>query len=223
MSQQRMSPLMRETASQTAGPYVHIGLAPRAAGLDIFERNFGNVLTTAETQGERIRIEGRVFDGIGTVLKDVLIESWQANAAGRYAHPADRQAGKALDPHFRGWGRACTDFETGVYRFDTIKPGLVAGRVSAGSSGSIADRSPRFMAPHINLWIVARGINLGLNTRLYFSDEAQANAQDAVLNLIEWEARRQTLVATREEVPGGVVYRFDIRLQGEAETVFFDL
>ncbi len=223
MSQQRMSPLMRETASQTAGPYVHIGLAPRAAGLDIFERNFGNVLTTAETQGERIRIEGRVFDGIGTVLKDVLIESWQANAAGRYAHPADRQAGKALDPHFRGWGRACTDFETGVYRFDTIKPGLVAGRVSAGSSGSIADRSPRFMAPHINLWIVARGINLGLNTRLYFSDEAQANAQDAVLNLIEWEARRQTLVATREEAPGGVVYRFDIRLQGEAETVFFDL
>ena len=215
MSQQRMSPLMRETASQTAGPYLHIGLAPRAVGLDIFERNFGNVLTTAETQGERIRIEGRVFDGIGTVLKDVLIESWQANAAGRYAHRADQQAGKALDPHFRGWGRACTDFETGVYRFDTIKPGLVAGRISGGSS--------RFMAPHINLWIVARGINLGLNTRLYFSDEAQANAQDAVLNLIEWEARRQTLVATREEQGGAVVYRFDIRLQGEAETVFFDL
>ena len=219
MSQQRMSPLMRETASQTAGPYVHIGLAPREVGVDTFERNFGNVLTTAETQGERIRIEGRVFDGIGTVLKDVLIESWQANAAGRYAHPADRQTGKALDPHFRGWGRACTDFETGVYRFDTIKPGLVAGRRSGGITGG----SPRFMAPHINLWIVARGINLGLNTRLYFSDEAQANAQDAVLNLIEWEARRQTLVATREEAAGGVVYRFDIRLQGEAETVFFDL
>ena len=219
MSQQRMSPLMRETASQTAGPYVHIGLAPRAVGLDIFERNFGNVLTTAETQGERIRIEGRVFDGIGTVLKDVLVESWQANAHGRYAHPADRQTGKALDPHFRGWGRACTDFETGVYRFDTIKPGLVAGRVSGGFAG----KAPRFMAPHINLWIVARGINLGLNTRLYFSDEAPANAKDAVLNLIEWEARRQTLVATREEAAGGVLYRFDIRLQGEAETVFFDL
>ena len=214
MSQQRMTPLLRETASQTAGPYVHIGLAPREAGFDIFERNFGNVLTTAETQGERIRIEGRVFDGIGTVLKDVLIESWQANANGRYAHPADRQAGKALDPHFRGWGRACTDFETGVYRFDTIKPGLVAGRVSGGS--------PRFMAPHINLWIVARGINLGLNTRLYFSDEAQANAKDAVLNLIEWEARRQTLIATREEQGGTVLYRFDIRLQGDGETVFFD-
>ena len=215
MSQQRMNPLLRETASQTAGPYVHIGLAPREAGFDIFERNFGNVLTTAETQGERIRIEGRVFDGIGTVLKDVLIESWQANAAGRYAHPADRQAGKALDPHFRGWGRACTDFETGVYRFDTIKPGVVAGRVSG--------QSARFMAPHINLWIVARGINLGLNTRLYFSDEAEANAKDAVLDLIEWEARRKTLVATREEHDGAVVYRFDIRLQGDAETVFFDI
>ncbi len=223
MSQQRMNPLLRETASQTVGPYVHIGLAPREAGFDIFERNFGNVLTTAETQGERIRIEGRVFDGIGTVLKDVLIESWQANAAGRYAHPADRQTGKALDPHFRGWGRACTDFETGVYRFDTIKPGVVAGRVSGDSSGGSSGGSARFMAPHINLWIVARGINLGLNTRLYFSDEAPANAKDAVLNLIEWEARRQTLVATREEAAGGVVYRFDIRLQGEAETVFFDL
>ena len=211
--------ILRETASQTAGPYVHIGLAPREAGFDIFARNFGNVLTTAETQGERIRIEGRVFDGIGTVLKDVLIESWQANAHGRYAHPADRQAGKALDPHFRGWGRACTDFETGVYRFDTVKPGLVAGRVSGGFAGN----GSRFMAPHINLWIVARGINLGLNTRLYFSDEAQANANDAVLNLIEWEARRQTLIATREEQGSAVVYRFDIRLQGDAETVFFDL
>ena len=207
--------MMRETASQTAGPYVHIGLAPREAGFDIFEHNFGNVLTNAQTKGERIRIEGRVFDGIGTVLKDVLIETWQANAEGKYAHPADRQPGKALDPNFRGWGRACTDFETGVYRFDTIKPGVVAGRASGNTS--------RFMAPHINLWIVARGINLGLNTRLYFSDEAEANAKDAVLNIIEWEARRQTLVAQRTESGGAVVYRFDIRLQGDGETVFFDI
>ena len=80
----------RETASQTAGPYVHIGLAPQQAGFDIFENDFGNVLVSPETRGERIRIEGRVFDGIGTVLKDVLIEIWQANAEGRYAHPADR-------------------------------------------------------------------------------------------------------------------------------------
>ncbi len=201
----------RETASQTAGPYVHIGLAPSAAGFDIFENNFGNVLTTAETRGERIRIEGRVFDGIGTVVRDALIELWQANADGRYAHPADRQPGKSLDPNFRGWGRACTDFETGVYSFDTIKPGLVEGR------------DGRFMAPHVNLWIVARGINIGLNTRMYFSDEADANAKDAVLNLIEWEARRATLVARREAVEGAIVYRFDIRLQGEHETVFFDV
>ncbi len=211
MSQQQMKPLMRETASQTAGPFVHIGLAPQAAGFDIFENNFGSVLTNPQTLGERIRIEGRVFDGIGTVLKDVLIETWQANAQGRYAHPADRQPGKAIDANFRGWGRSCTDFDTGLYTVDTIKPGLVVGR------------NGRFMAPHINLWIVARGINLGLNTRLYFSDEVEANGRDAVLNLIEWEARRTTLVALREDRAGQVVYRFDIRLQGDCETVFFDI
>ncbi|MDY0747395.1 protocatechuate 3,4-dioxygenase subunit alpha [Paucibacter sp. R3-3] len=203
--------IKRETASQTAGPYVHIGLAPQAAGFDIFESNFGPVLVNDQTQGERIRIEGRVFDGIGTVLKDVLIEIWQANAEGKYDHPGDLQAGKAIDPNFRGWGRGCTDFETGVYHFETIKPGPVAGR------------NGRFMAPHINVWIVARGINLGLNTRIYFSDEAEANRKDAVLNLIEWEARRATLVAQREVVDGRTVYRFDIRIQGDNETVFFDI
>jgi protocatechuate 3,4-dioxygenase alpha subunit len=204
----------RETASQTAGPYVHIGLAPQAAGFDIFENNFGSVLVADGTKGQRIRIEGRVFDGIGTVLKDVLIEIWQANADGRYAHPGDRQPGKSLDPAFRGWGRSCTDFETGVYTFDTIKPGSVMGR----------DNRP--MAPHINAWIVARGINVGLNTRIYFSDEAEANAKDPVLNVIEWEARRKTLLAERRDRKGdggAVVYRFDIRLQGDGETVFFDV
>src|SRR5690349_13145837 len=120
--------IRRETASQTAGPYVHIGLAPKAAGFDIFEKNFGSVLTTPETRGERIRIEGRVLDGIGTPVRDVLLEIWQANAAGRYAHPGDRQPGKELDAAFRGWGRSASDFETGVYTFDTIKPGPVLGR-----------------------------------------------------------------------------------------------
>ena len=204
----------RETASQTAGPYVHIGLAPEVAGFDIFENNFGHVLANELTKGQRIRIEGRVFDGIGTVLKDVLIEIWQANAEGKYAHPGDRQPGKSIDPNFRGWGRACTDFESGVYVFDTIKPGPVEGR------------NGRFMAPHVNAWIVARGINIGLNTRIYFGDEAEANARDAVLNIIEWEARRKTLVAERLDAKGeggAVVYRFDIRLQGEGETVFFDV
>jgi protocatechuate 3,4-dioxygenase alpha subunit len=206
-----MTELLRETASQTAGPYVHIGLAPHAAGFEIFENNFGPVLVTPQTQGERIRIEGTVFDGSGTPLRDVLLEIWQANAQGKYNHPGDRQAGKAVDPSFRGWGRACSDFETGLYSFETIKPGPVTGR------------DGRLMAPHINVWIVARGINIGLNTRLYFSDEAAANAKDPVINLIEWEVRRKTLIAQREERADGTVYRFDIRLQGENETVFFDI
>ena len=211
MTQQYVQALMRETASQTAGPYVHIGLAPVQNGLNVFENNFGNVLTNVQTLGQRIRIEGRVFDGIGTVMKDVVIESWQANADGKYAHPADEQVDKIIDPNFRGWGRSCTDFDTGVYSISTIKPGLVTGR------------DGRFMAPHINLWIVARGINLGLNTRLYFSDEAEANGKVAVLNLIEWEARRATLIAQRSDINGELVYRFDVRLQGENETVFFDI
>lgn len=201
---------LKETASQTAGPYVHIGLAPNQAGFDIFEKNFSNDLAGPATKGERIRIEGRVIDGSGTPLRDVLLEIWQANAAGRYNHPADRQE-KDMDPGFRGWGRGCSDFESGVYSFETIKPGPVMGR------------NGREMAPHINFWIVARGINIGLNTRMYFSDETDRNAKDPVLNLIEWEVRRKTLIAQREVRGGEVVYRFDIRIQGEDETVFFDI
>lgn len=202
--------LLKETASQTAGPYVHIGLAPKQAGFDIFERNFSNVLVGPETRGERIRIEGRVIDGSGTPVRDALVEIWQANVDGRYNHPADRQQ-KTLDDDFRGWGRACSDFDTGVYTFETVKPGSVEGR------------SGRPMAPHINFWIVARGINVGLNTRMYFSDEEEANAKDPVLNLIEWEVRRKTLIARREMRDGVAVYRFDIQLQGPEETVFFDI
>ena len=202
---------LKETPSQTAGPYVHIGLIPQQAGFDVFEKNFGNVLVTPETKGERIRIEGRVLDGLGEPLKDVLVEIWQANAAGKYNHPADRQD-KPIDPSFRGWGRAGSDFRTGLYTFETIKPGPVAGR-----------KGHRPMAPHVNFWIVARGINIGLNTRMYFSDETEANADDPVLNIIEQEARRRTLIAEREERGAEVVYRFDIRLQGEGETVFFDI
>jgi protocatechuate 3,4-dioxygenase alpha subunit len=202
--------VLKETASQTAGPYVHIGLAPKAAGFDIFEKNFTNVLAGPNTKGEKIRVEGRVIDGSGTPLRDVLIEIWQANAAGKYNHPADLQS-KDLDLDFRGWGRGCSDFESGVYTFETVKPGVVEGR------------NGRPMAPHINFWIVARGINIGLNTRMYFSDEKEANAKDPVLNLIEWELRRKTLIAERTERDGQVVYRFDIRIQGEDETVFFDI
>jgi len=201
---------LKESASQTAGPYVHIGLAPHAAGFDIFENNFSHMLATTETKGERITIEGRVIDGSGTPVRDVLVELWQANAAGKYNHPADRQQ-KPVDPTFRGWGRACSDFESGIFTFETIKPGIVEGR------------GGRSMAPHVNLWIVARGINIGLNTRMYFSDETAANAADPVLNLIEWEVRRNTLIGQREERSGKRIYRFDIHLQGPQETVFFDV
>lgn len=206
-----MKEYLPETASQTAGPYVHIGLAPDAAGFHIFEKNFGSNLTNSHTPGERITIEGRVFDGSGTPVRDVLIEIWQANAEGRYQHVADNQQEKALDADFRGWGRACSDFDSGVWRFDTIKPGQVVGR------------DGRMMAPHVNLWVVARGINIGLNTRMYFSDESEANQKDPVLNLIEWEVRRQTLIGRKETRGNETVYCFDIYLQGEKETVFFDV
>lgn len=201
---------LQETASQTAGPYVHIGLVPQQAGFDIFENNFGNVLATPQTGGEHIIVEGRVFDGTGTPVRDALIEIWQANAEGKYNHPADLQA-KAIDLTFRGWGRAGSDFETGIYRFETIKPGAVPGRHGAA------------MAPHINFWIVARGINIGLNTRMYFEDESAANKADPVLNLIEQEERRKTLIAKRTSRDGKTVYSFDIALQGPNETVFFDV
>ena len=202
----------KESSSQTAGPYVHIGLIPHQAGFDIFEKNFSHILVGPDTVGERIRIEGRIFDGLGALARDVLVEIWQANADGRYNHPADRQEGKAIDPSFRGWGRTGTNFETGLYTFETIKPGPVIGR-----------RGHRPMAPHVNVWLAARGINIGLSTRLYFSDEAEANTQDPVLNIIEPRERRETLIARREEQGGEIVYVFDVHLQGERETVFFDL
>jgi protocatechuate 3,4-dioxygenase alpha subunit len=165
-----------------------------------------------EAQGERIRIEGHILDGTGAPVRDAQVEIWQANAAGRYAHPADRQEGKPLDPGFRGWGRTGTDFETGLWAFETIKPGPVVGR-----------HGHKPMAPHLNLWIVARGINLGFATRLYFEDEPAANAEVPVLNMIEPASRRDTLIARKQQRSSQVAYVFDIRLQGEGETVFFDI
>lgn len=202
--------LLTETPSQTAGPYVHIGLASQQAGFEVYEKAIGNVLVRPQAKGERIRIEGHFYDGSGTPMYDALLEIWQANAAGRYAHPADAQEGE-LDPHFLGYGRAGADFKTGIYTFETIKPGPVMGRKG------------RMMAPHINFWLIARGINIGLHTRMYFSDEADANGTDPVLNSIEWMNRRNTLVAQRKEKDGQVVYEFDIHVQGPLETVFFDM
>ncbi|MFT3973934.1 MAG: protocatechuate 3,4-dioxygenase subunit alpha [Amaricoccus sp.] len=200
----------KETASQTAGPYVHIGLAPGAAGFKIFETELGTDIAGPNAAGERIRVEGTVIDGAGAPVKDVLIEVWQANAAGVYASPADLRA-EGVEDGFRGWGRIISDFDTGLFAFDTVKPGVVSGR------------NARPMAPHLNLWIVARGINIGLNTRMYFDDETEANDKDPVLNLIEQKNRRGTLIARRELRDGSPVYRFDIRLQGENETVFLDI
>ncbi|SHH95086.1 protocatechuate 3,4-dioxygenase subunit alpha [Marivita hallyeonensis] len=197
-------PYLPETASQTAGPYVHIGLAPGAAGFDIYDHELGHDIAGPNAEGEHIRVEGCVLDGTGSPIKDVLIEVWQANSKGVYAHP---ESNGAVEDGFRGWGRVIPDFDTGIWGFDTVKPGATPGR-----NGTT-------QAPHITLWLVARGINLGLTTRLYFDDEAEANAADPVLNLIEWERRRETLIARRD----GDVYRFDINIQGEDETVFFDI
>ena len=201
---------LHETPSQTGGPYVHIGLLPQQANIEVFENNFNNQLVQENTLGERIRLEGQVFDGLGLPLRDVLIEIWQADANGVYPSAADIQ-GKVVDPNFLGWGRTGADFVTGFWSFNTIKPGAVPGRKGTTQ------------APHIALIIFARGINIGLNTRAYLEDEAEANAQDAVLKGIEWAPRRQTLIAKREERDGEVVYRFDIRIQGEDETVFLDI
>lgn len=199
---------LKETSSQTAGPFVHIGLAPGAAGFDIYKHELGWDIAGPNAKGERIRVEGLVIDGTGSPVKDVLLEVWQANADGIYAHP---EGGDKVEEGFRGWGRVITDFKTGEWGFDTVKPGKTRGR-DAGQQ-----------APHLNLWLVARGINVGLATRMYFDDEVDANAADPVLNLIEWENRRGTLLAKRTERDGQTVYRFDIRLQGDDETVFFDL
>lgn len=199
---------LKESPSQTAGPYVHIGLAPGAAGFDIYKQELGWDIAGPNAKGERIRVEGLVIDGMGSPVKDVLLEAWQANADGHYAHP---EGGGPVEDGFRGWGRVITNFDTGEWGFDTVKPGTVPG-----PNGSV-------MAPHINLWIVARGINTGLNTRMYFDDETDANAADPIINRIEWESRRATLIAKKQDRDGQRVYRFDIRLQGDGETVFFDI
>lgn len=185
---------LRETPSQTAGPYLHIGLSPQQAGLEVADPFAA--IAGPDAVGERIRIEGRILDGLGEPCRDALVEVWQADAAGRYDTPG-----------FRGWGRFGTDFATGLYAFDTIKPGPVPGRHGG------------MQAPHISLWIVSRGINIGLQTRMYFGDED--NGADPVLRIVD-PVRRPTLIAPRSVRDGTAVYVFDIRLQGDDETVFFD-
>jgi protocatechuate 3,4-dioxygenase, alpha subunit len=190
--------MRKETPSQTVGPFYAIGMTRAPL----------NVMAGETTQGQRIRIEGQVFDGDGAAIPDVLVEIWQANAYGRYNHPEDKQE-KPLDPRFAGWGRSGTDDKC-FYSFETIKPGPVPGN------------GDTVQAPHINFVIFARGMLVHAYTRMYFADEP-ANDSDPVLNSVKNKRRRRTLIATPGMESDKTVYRFDIRLQGENETVFFDM
>jgi protocatechuate 3,4-dioxygenase, alpha subunit len=197
--------LLRETASQTAGPYVHIGLALAAAGNPTRDEEIWNEMAKPGAEGEHIEVVGTVIDGNGDLVRDAFIEAWQADAQGEYQREYD------LKKPFNSFGRTATTFEDGSeWTLTTVKPGPVTR-----NDGAV-------MAPHINLTIFARGINIHLQTRLYFEDEAEANEQCPVLKRVETPSRRRTLIAKREEVDGKVRYRLDIRLQGEGETVFFD-
>ncbi len=192
----------KQTPSQTVGPFFAYGLTPEPYGYPLRSLVTG-VLAEESSEGEPIRIVGQVFDGEGKVVPDALIEIWQADAAGRYAGSA---SGGANRP-FIGFGRVGTGADPeSRFIFETVKPGVaVPGQ-----------------APHIGVAVFMRGLLTHAYTRLYFSDEAAANAQDPVLARVP-EARRATLIAERRETGRGIVYRFDIHMQGARETVFFDV
>ena len=187
---------LRATTSQTVGPYFRIGLSalytPDLVGPDV--------------SGERIHLEGKIFDGLGNTVPDAVIEIWQANSYGKYAHPDDWQD-QPIESAFRGWGRVPTD-ESGEFSFHTIRPGSVPG----------PDES--WQAPHLEIAILMRGLLRHLVTRVYFSDEL-ANASDPVLNLLE-PSRRRTLIAKKMGEKRNV-FRWDVHLQGQDETVFLDV
>ena len=190
------------TPSQTVGPYFAYGLTP---GSDYPVRDaFAGPVATPDAEGTRIRIAGQVLDGDGKPVPDAMIEIWQADAAGRYAHPRDDRA--RANSSFKGFGRCGAD-KNGGFAFDTIMPGAVPG--PGGKS----------QAPHVLVCLFARGMLRHLYTRIYFGDHAAANAADPVLHLVPAE-RRGTLLATRG---ADGTYGFDIRIQGDDETVFFDI
>lgn len=197
---------LKESPSQTAGPYVHIGCLPNFCGIaGVYPTDLGHSMVNARTRGERITLTGRIIDGTGTPLKDAMVEIWQADSTGLYNSPSETRG--TADPDFTGWGRQGANQETGVWSFETIKP------------GKVPYPDGRMQAPHINVWIVARGINLGLNTRIYFPEEEEANAADPMLARIEHQNRLPTLIASRD----GATYTHDIFLQGENETIFIDI
>jgi protocatechuate 3,4-dioxygenase alpha subunit len=211
---------VKQTPWQTVGPFFHYGLPWKgAADLVAGEGELGArldvipdghyLLGPAEAartpaQGEPIEITGCVYDGDGKPVSDALVEIWQANPAGRYASEADLREELALDPNFIGFGRSSTSLG-GTFRFRTLKPGRVPG---PGDTRQ---------APHIAVGVLGRGLLKRLVTRIYFADEP-SNGEDPILALVP-EERRNTLIARRE----GQAWRFDIRLQGEGETVFFEL
>lgn len=194
---------LRQTPSQTVGPFFAYALTPEQYGYDFASIADGS-LVEGDVPGQRIRIEGRVLDGNGDVVPDAMIEIWQADEQGRYAHPADPRGSNV---GFKGFGRMGTGTDPEQrFIFDTIKPGSVDGA----------------QAPHVNVIVFMRGLLLHAYTRIYFSDEAAANARDPVLASVPAE-RRNTLIAVKDETPAGTVYRLDIHMQGPNETVFFDV
>ncbi|MCW7540248.1 protocatechuate 3,4-dioxygenase subunit alpha [Aquabacterium sp. A7-Y] len=194
--------LLPQTPSQTVGPYFAVALTPQQYRYD-HGSAYTPVLAGPQAAGEHIRILGQVLDGAGQPVKDAMIEIGQLDALGREITTAEQAA--ALD--FRGFGRCGTGTDAGMrFHFSTVKPG------SAGPGE----------APHIEVIVLMRGLLSHAFTRLYFDDEAAANAEDRLLQSVPAE-RRATLVARRETDVSGVVYRFDIRMQGPHETVFFDL
>jgi protocatechuate 3,4-dioxygenase alpha subunit len=184
------------TPSQTVGPFFSFSLV---AGFP------GHELVPADSPGA-IHLRGRVLDGAGEPVPDAMVEIWQANAGGRYAHPADERDDLALDRGFTGFGRSGTE-GAGWFEFVTVKP----GRVPA-PDGTL-------QAPHILVGVFARGLLKRLVTRIHFPDEEAANADDPVLSSLPDDADGKTLVARQEN---GAL-RFDIRLQGDLQTVFFAL
>jgi len=184
------------TPSQTVGPYFSMRLSGPGQ----------NALVGPE-EARRIRIAGAVYDGDGKLIDDALVELWQADAEGHYRHPAD-DAGRALSEGFLGFGRSAIDAVTGLYSFDTVKPGRVAA-----PDGSL-------QAPHVSLVVQARGMLRPSFTRAYFPEEAASHAEDFVLTRVPPE-RRRLLVAGRDAGTEPPSYRFDIRFQGADETVFF--
>jgi len=192
----------KQTPSQTVGPFFAYGLTPEQYGY-AHKAIAGNVLAAPGMPGEHVRIEGRILDGAGAPIDDAMIEIWQADGDGRYAGTDQDSADQTIA--FSGFGRCGSDDEGGFW-FTTTKPGAIGDG----------------QAPHIGVIVQARGILNHAFTRIYFADEADANSADPVLQSVPAD-RRDTLVAVRSETPAGPVYRFDIHMQGDDETVFFDV